>query len=113
MPPSTPPATFLDLLLAAMKSAALEGKITQLQAAFDPMETGLATTHVVRFTVYPDKSIPSSGKEAITQQVLDIHKTGGFQYTNDHVRIIVVPEELTYNWPLHAPLGTPDNTAKN
>lgn len=29
------------------------------------------------------------------------------------VRIIVIPEDMTYNFPLHAPLGTPDKTKEN
>lgn len=60
--------TFLDLLLAAMKDAAIEHKLTQLKTQLDPTETG-------------------KGKL----------KT---------VRIIVIPEDMDYEFPQHAPLGT-------
>ena len=62
-----PQETFLDLLIAAMKDAVLERKMTQLQAQLDPTESN-----------GPLKK----------------------------VRIIVVPEELDYTWPSHAPAGS-------
>ncbi len=62
---------FLEMLLAAMKDAALERKLTQLALQFDPSETGKG----------PMK----------------------------RVRVIVIPEELDYTWPSHAPLGAAGN----
>lgn len=66
-----PQTTFLDLLLAAMKDAALELKLTQLAVQFDPTETG----------------------------------KGPFK----RVRLVVVPEQLEYTWPAHAPTGSAGN----
>lgn len=66
-----PQEAFLDLLLAAMKDAALERKLTQLQLQFDPHEGAVKPAKLKR------------------------------------VRVIVVPDELDYSWPSHAPLGTP------
>lgn len=63
-----PQEAFLDLLIAAMKDAAIERKLTQLQTQLDPTGTG-------------------NGKLK-------------------RVRIIVVPDELDFNWPSYAPLGT-------
>lgn len=63
-----PQEAFLDLLIAAMKDAAIERKLTQLKTQLDPTETGKG----------PLKTI----------------------------RIIVIPEEMDFEWPRHAPLGT-------
>lgn len=50
-----PQLTFIELLLAAMKDAALEFKLTQLQTQFDPTETGKGKLHTVRIIVIPEK----------------------------------------------------------
>lgn len=47
-----PQEAFLDLLIAAMKDAVLEGKLTQLQTQLDPDGGGLK---VVRIVVIPEK----------------------------------------------------------
>ncbi len=65
---AAPQEAFLNLLIAAMKDAAIEHKLTQLQTQLDPTETGKG----------PLKKI----------------------------RIIVIPEEMDFKWPSHAPLGT-------
>ena len=67
MPESTPQNAFLDVLLAAMHDAVLEGKLTQFATQFQP-----------------------EGTKGLKR-----------------VRIIVVPEEMQFKWPSHAPLGTP------
>lgn len=64
-----PQTAFLDMLIAAFKSAAVERKLTQLAIQFDPTE---------------------SGKGPLRR-----------------VRVVVIPDELDYTWPSHAPLGTP------
>lgn len=61
-----PQEAFLELLVAAMKDAAIERKLTQLCTQFDP-----------------------SGKGKLKR-----------------VRIVVIPDELDYEWPSTAPLGT-------
>lgn len=61
-----PQETFIDLLIAAMKDAAIERKLTQLKTTITPEETGKAK----------------------------------------HVRLIVIPEEMDYNWPDYAPAGS-------
>jgi hypothetical protein len=63
-----PQTAFLDLLIAAMKDAAIERKLTQLAIQLDPTETGKG----------PLK----------------------------RVRVVVIPEELDFNFPSYAPLGT-------
>ncbi len=63
-----PQTCFLELLIAAMKDAAIERKLTQLKIQFDPTETG---------------------KGPLRQ-----------------VRIVVIPEEMDYNFPSCAPLGS-------
>ena len=68
---NSPQEAFLLLLIAAMKDAAIEKKLTQLQTQLDPTETGKG----------PLK----------------------------RVRIIVVPDDLDYTWPSHAPLGSTGN----
>lgn len=50
-----PQTAFVDLLLAAMKDAAIEGKLTQLQTQLDPTETGKGPLKVVRIIVIPEK----------------------------------------------------------
>ena len=50
-----PQDTFIDLLLAAMKDAALELKLTQLAVQFDPTETGKGAFERVRIIVIPEK----------------------------------------------------------
>ena len=50
-----PQTAFIDLLIAAMKDAALERKLTQLQTQFDPTETGKGPKKVVRIVVIPDE----------------------------------------------------------
>ena len=65
---SAPQTAFLDLLLAAMKDAATENKLSQLKIQLDPTETGKGPL-----------------KE---------------------VRIIVIPENMDFNFPSYAPLGT-------
>lgn len=52
-----PQEAFLDLLLAAMKDAALSRKLTQLQTQFDPTEGTVpgAKLKVVRIVVIPDE----------------------------------------------------------
>lgn len=61
-----PQEAFLDLLIAAMKDAAGEQKMTQIKATIESPKSG-----ILKF-----------------------------------VRIVVMPEELEYNWPTDAPLGT-------
>lgn len=46
---------FLDMLLAAMKDAAIEKKLTQLQLQFDPSETGKGALKRVRVIVIPEE----------------------------------------------------------
>lgn len=50
-----PQEAFLELLLAAMKDAALEGKLTQLQTQIDPTQTGKGKLHLVRLIVVPER----------------------------------------------------------
>lgn len=47
-----PQEAFLEILLAAMKDAAIEGKLTQLQTTIDPDGKGV---RIVRFIVVPEK----------------------------------------------------------
>lgn len=47
-----PQEAFLDMLIAAMKDAVLEGKLTQVKATIDPDGKG---TRVVRLVVMPEK----------------------------------------------------------
>lgn len=47
-----PYETFLDLLIAAMKDAALEGQLTQLAAQIDPDGKGLRQCRII---VIPEK----------------------------------------------------------
>ncbi len=61
-----PQEAFGDMLLAAMKDAAIERKLTQLKASITPDGIG-----------YPK-----------------------------YVRIIVIPEEMDFNFPKDQPLGT-------
>lgn len=65
---AAPQTAFLELLLAAMKDAAIERKLSQLKIQIDPTETG---------------------KGPLKQ-----------------VRIIVIPEDMDFNFPSYAPLGT-------
>ena len=51
------------MLIAAMKDAACERKLTQLKTEFDPTETGRGATKTVRIIVVPeemDHAFPSS-----------------------------------------------------
>ena len=50
-----PQETFLDLLVAAMKDAAIERKLTQLQTQLDPTETGRGPMKRVRIIIVPDE----------------------------------------------------------
>jgi hypothetical protein len=50
-----PQETFLDLLIAAMKDAVIERKLTQLQAQLDPTDTGKGPLKRVRIIVVPDE----------------------------------------------------------
>lgn len=52
-----PQEAFLDMLVAAMKDAALNHKLTQLQTQFDPTEGAVkgAKLRVVRIVVIPDE----------------------------------------------------------
>jgi hypothetical protein len=61
-----PQEAFLDMLVAAMKDAVLEAKITQLKTALDARGDGKL----------------------------------------EHVRIVVLPERMDYEWPDRAPLGS-------
>jgi hypothetical protein len=51
----SPHEAFLDLLVAAMKDAALEKKLTQLALQFDPTEKAGRATHRVRVIVVPEE----------------------------------------------------------
>ncbi len=46
---------FLEMLIAAMKDAALERKLTQLALQFDPTETGQGALKRVRVVVIPEE----------------------------------------------------------
>jgi hypothetical protein len=50
-----PQVAFLDLLVAAMKDAALGRKLTQLALQFDPTETGKGPLKKVRVVVIPEE----------------------------------------------------------
>jgi hypothetical protein len=50
-----PQTAFLDVLLAAMKDAALERKLTQLALQFDPTEKAGRATHRIRIVVIPEE----------------------------------------------------------
>ena len=50
-----PQQTFLNLLIAALKDAAIERKLTQLQTQLDPTETGKGPLKRVRIIVVPDE----------------------------------------------------------
>lgn len=50
-----PQTAFLDLLIAAMKDAAIEKKLTQLQTQLDPTETGRGPLKRIRIIVVPDE----------------------------------------------------------
>jgi hypothetical protein len=50
-----PQAAFLDMLIAAMKDAAVERKLTQLVTQLDPTETGRGPLRRVRIVVIPDE----------------------------------------------------------
>lgn len=50
-----PQTTFLDLLIAAMKDAAIERKLTQLAIQLDPTETGKGPLKRVRVVIIPDE----------------------------------------------------------
>lgn len=51
---TNPQEAFLLLLIAAMKDAALERKLTQLALQFDPTETGRGPLKKVRVVVIPE-----------------------------------------------------------
>lgn len=46
---------FLEMLVAAMKDAAIEKKLTQLHIQLDPTETGKGKMKTVRVIVIPDE----------------------------------------------------------
>ena len=50
-----PQEAFLLMLVAAMKDAVAERKLTQLQLQFDPTETGRGPLKRVRVIVVPDE----------------------------------------------------------
>jgi hypothetical protein len=50
-----PQEAFLLLLVAAMKDAAIERKLTQLQTQLDPSETGKGPMKKVRIIVIPEE----------------------------------------------------------
>lgn len=52
---AAPQEAFLDLLVAAMKDAAVNGELTQLQTQLDPTETGKGPLRVVRIIVIPEE----------------------------------------------------------
>lgn len=52
---SNPQTAFVEMLLAAMKDAALNRELTQLAIQFDPTETGKGKLHRVRVIVVPEK----------------------------------------------------------
>lgn len=49
---SNPQEAFLDMLIAAMKDASLNAKLTQLQTTIDPDGKG---TRIVRIIIVPEK----------------------------------------------------------
>lgn len=50
-----PQTAFLDMLVAAMKDAAVERKLTQLAIQLDPTETGKGPLKRVRVVVIPEE----------------------------------------------------------
>ena len=50
-----PQESFLEMLIAAMKDAALQKKLTQLALQFDPTETGKGPLKRVRVVVIPEE----------------------------------------------------------
>jgi hypothetical protein len=50
-----PQSAFIEMLVAAMKDAALEKKLTQLALQFDPTETGKGPLKRVRVVVIPEE----------------------------------------------------------
>jgi hypothetical protein len=50
-----PQTAFLDLLIAALKDAAVERKLTQLAVQLDPSETGKGPLRRVRVIVVPEE----------------------------------------------------------
>lgn len=50
-----PQEAFLDLLIAAMRDAAIEHKLSQLQMQLDPTMTGKGPMKRVRIIVVPDE----------------------------------------------------------
>lgn len=50
-----PQTAFLELLVAAMKDAALERKLTQLAIQLDPTETGRGPLKRVRVVIIPEE----------------------------------------------------------
>lgn len=50
---SNPQESFLDMLIAAMKDAAITGDLTQLQTTITPAETGKQS--IVRIIIVPEK----------------------------------------------------------
>ena len=51
----TPQTAFLDMLIAAMKDAVIEKKLTQLQTQLDVTETGKGPLKRVRIIVVPEE----------------------------------------------------------
>lgn len=52
---AAPQAAFIDMLIAAMRDAATERKVTQLQTQLDPTMTGKGPMKKVRIIIVPEE----------------------------------------------------------
>lgn len=99
---------FGDLLLAAFDSAAIEGKITQLQLTITP--PGHKRT-MIRVVIVPEE-VSELTPEVKAEIMANLANTPepGFQYRQpDNVtRVLVMRQDMEYSWNPDRPFGTPE-----
>lgn len=105
-----PGEMFGQLLLGAMADACFENKTTQLKIEVDPTQLIDArfwkrqpgTVSRVRIVVFEDHGPQSMTKEEIKLCIETLQpkhgRDNGFHYSHDHCRVIVVPEQMTFEF---------------
>lgn len=106
----TPGDQLIGLLVAAMQDAAIEQKVTFIQATIDP---GNGNPVTVRLVALPEEPVILS-QEQMQSEINRVQVEGdGFHYSSDGLRIVVMRERGTHTFPFYAPLGTPPTAPYN